>query len=92
MKLDVNLEVLNSSIFGSEKSNGKPPSKDEAYPFVSVYNQEIVRKTCQLMIDPVNDLITGKKLIIVPDVSLFFAPFSSFIDEHGCYLSHSYSI
>ena len=123
MKLDVSLEVLNSSIFGllgkfdvslgrnssffnlevpfatnennifhSDKSNGKPPLKDEADPFVSVDNQEILRKLCQLMIDPVNDLIVSKKLIIVPDVSLFFAPFSSFIDKHGCYLSHSYSI
>ena len=123
MKLDVSLEVLNSSIFGllgkfdvslgrncsffnlevpfasnennilhSEKSNGKPPSKDAADPYVSVDNQEILRKMCQLMIDPVNDLIADRKLIIVPDKSLFFAPFSSFIDEHGCYLSHSYSI
>ena len=123
MKLDVSLEVVNSSIFGllenfdvsvgrncsffnlevhlssnennifhSEKSNRKPPSKDAANPLVSVDNQEILRKICQLMIDPVNDLIAGEKLIIVPDKLLFFAPFSSLIDEHGCYLSHSYSI
>ena len=122
-KLDVSLEVLNSSIFGllrkfdvsvgrdcsffnlempfasdknsishSEKSNRKPLSKDAADPFTSVDNQEILRKTCQFVIDPVNDLIAGEKLIIVPDKSLFFAPFSSLIDEHGCYLSHSYSI
>ena len=122
-KLDVSLEVVNSSIFGllekfdvsvgrdcsffnlevhlssnennifhSEKSNRKPLSKDAANPLVSVDNQEILRKICQLMIDPVNDLIAGEKLIIVPDQSLFFAPFSSLIDEHGCYLSHSYSI
>ena len=122
-KLDVSLEVLNSSIFyllgkfcvsvgrdcsffnfevpfarnannifHSEKSDRKPPSKDVTDPFVSVDGQEILRKTCQLMIAPVNDLIAGKKLIIVPDKSLFFVPFSSLIDEHGCYLSHSYSI
>ena len=123
MKLDVSLEVVNSSIFGllekfdvsvgrgcsffnlevhlssnennifcSEKSNRKPLSKHAANPLVSVDNQEILRKICQLMIDPVNDLIAGEKLIIVPDQSLFFAPFSSLIDERGCYLSHSYSI
>ena len=81
-----------NNIFHSEMSNRKPPSKDATYPFVSVDNKEILRKTCQLMIDPVNDLIAGKKLIIVPDKSLFFAPFSSLIDEHGCYLSRGYSI
>ena len=122
MKLDVSLEVVNSSIFGllekfdvsvgrdcsffnlevhlssnenifhSKKSNRKPLSKHAPNPLVSVDNQEILRKICQLMIDPVNDLIAGEKLIIVPEQSLFFAPFSSLIDEHGCYLSHSYSI
>ena len=80
-----------NNIFHSEKSNRKPPSKSAADSFVSV-DREILRKMCQLMIDPVNDLIASKKLIIVPDKSLFFAPFSSLIDEHGCYLSHSYSV
>ena len=63
-----------------------------ADPFVSVDDQEILRKTYQLMIAPVNDFIAGKKLIIVPDKSLFFVPFSSLIDEDGRYLSHSYSV
>ena len=89
-----NLEVPSNenNIFHSEKANRKPPSKDTADSFVCVDNQEILRKTCRLMIDPVSDLIAGNMLIIVPDKSLFFAPFSSLIDEDGCYLSHSYSI
>ena len=89
-----NLEVPSNenNIFHSEKSNRKPLSKAAADPFASVDSQEILRKTCQLMIDPVNDLIAGNMLIIVPDQSLFFAPFSSLIDEDGCSLTHSYSI
>ena len=90
--LEVPLASNKNNIFHSEKSNRKPLSKHAADFFVSVDNQKILRKTCQLMIDPVNDLIAGKKLIIVPDKSLFFAPFFSLIDEHGCYLSHSYSV
>ena len=90
--LEVPFASNENNIFHSERSNRKPPSKDAADPFVSVDNREILRKTCQLMIDPVNDLIASKKLIFVPDKSLFFAPFSSLIDENGCYLSHSYSV
>ena len=44
------------------------------------------------LITPVKSLINGKKLIIVPDGCLFFAPFSSFIDENGCLLSEEYQI
>ena len=44
------------------------------------------------LITPVKSLIIGKKLIIVPDGCLFFAPFSSFIDENGCLLSEEYQI
>ena len=91
-----NLDVLfagnQNNISCSEKSSNKPLSKDAADPFVNLDNHKILRKMYQLVIDPVNDLIASKKLIIAPDMSLFFAPFSSLIDEHGCYLSHSYSV
>ena len=90
--LEAPLASNENNIFHSEKSNRKPLSKHARDSFVSVDNQEILRKTYQLMIDPVKDLIAGEKLIIVPDKSLFFAPFSSLIDENCCYLSHSYSI
>lgn len=44
------------------------------------------------LITPVKSLIIGKKLIIVPDGCLFFAPFSSFLAENGCPLSEEYQI
>ena len=44
------------------------------------------------LIDPVKGFIKGTKLIIVPQRCLFFAPFSSFIDENGCLLSEKYQI
>ena len=44
------------------------------------------------LIKPVKSFIKGTKLIIVPQRSLFFAPFSSFIDENGCVLSEKYQI
>ena len=55
-------------------------------------DHEMLKLVFKLMISPIKDLIVGNKLIIVPDGPLFFAPFSSSIDEHGCYLSESYSI
>ena len=44
------------------------------------------------LINPVKSFIKGTKLIIVPQRCLFFAPFSSFIDENGCLLSEKYQI
>ena len=44
------------------------------------------------LISPVKSFIKGAKLIIVPQRCLFFAPFSSFIDENGCVLSEKYQI
>ena len=90
--LDVPFASNENNSFHSEKSNKELSSKDATDPFVNLNNHEMLRKMYQLMIDPVNDLIAGKKLIIVPDKSLFFAPYSSLIDEHDCYLSHSYSV
>ena len=55
-------------------------------------SDEILQGIFQFIIHPLKDLIDCKKLIIVPDGPLFFAPFSSLIDEHGCYLSENYSI
>ena len=44
------------------------------------------------LISPVKKFIKGTKLIIAPQRCLFFAPFSSFIDENGCVLSEKYQI
>ncbi len=54
-------------------------------------NREILQQLFMLLFYPVKDYVQGNKLIIVPDEHLFFAPFSSLVDENGCYLSHSYS-
>ena len=58
----------------------------------SLSDQNILQQLFQHLISPVKDLIDGNRLIIVPDGPLFFLPFSSLIDEHGCYLSERYSI
>ena len=54
-------------------------------------NREILQQLFMLLFYPVKDYVQGNKLIIVPDQHLFFAPFSSLVNENGCYLSHSYS-
>ena len=73
----------------------RPPSKP-AVKKSSKYNsrrvQAILEKLFQLVINPVRNLLKGNKLIVVPDNQLFFAPFSSFIDENGRFLCSKYSI
>ena len=46
----------------------------------------------RILIAPVKSLIKGTKLIIVPQRCLFFAPFSSLIDDNRCLLSEEYQI
>ena len=87
INLDVSLDCDEDIIFDSEKSSRKPTDR-----FVNLTAHEILKNTFQFMIHPVKDLFIGNKLIIVPDKSLFFVPFSSLIDQHGCYLSQSCSI
>ena len=73
-------------------SNEEFTSKHSVHSNKSLDDREILQHLFQLIVDPVKDLITGNHLIIVPHISLFFVPFSSLIDEHGRYLSESYSI
>ena len=87
INLDISLDCSEDIIFHSEKSSRKPTDR-----FVNLTAHEILKKIFQFMIDPVKDLFIGNKLIIVPDKSLFFLPFSSLIDQHGCYLSQNHSI
>ena len=58
----------------------------------SVPVQDILGKLFQLLIDPVKDFLKGNKLIVVPDQQLFFAPFSSLVNENGHFLTYKYSI
>ena len=74
------------------KGNGLE-SLHEKNPCVAHSKQEtILKELFHLVIQPIRDVVKGKKLIVVPDKQLFFVPFSSLIDENDCYLSQSYSI
>ena len=53
---------------------------------------EILKHLFQLLIDPVKNSLKGNKLIVVPDKQLFFAPFSSLVDENDRFLTSEYSI
>ena len=53
---------------------------------------EILKDLFQLLIDLVKDSLKGNKLIVVPDKQLFFAPFSSLVDENDRFLTSEYSI
>ena len=53
---------------------------------------EILKHLFLLLIDPVKDSLKGNKLIVVPDRLLFFAPFSSLVDENDRFLTSNYSI
>ena len=53
---------------------------------------EILKHLFQLLIDPVKDSLKGNKIIVVPDKQLFFAPFSSLVDENDRFLTSDYSI
>ena len=76
-------------------SGRKPQPKSavgKSWAYGSCRVQAILEKLFQLVINPVKNFLKGNKLIVVPDNQLFFAPFSSFIDENGCFLSSKYSI
>ena len=73
----------------------RPPSKPavkKSSKYDSCRVQAILEKLFQLVINPVKNFLKGNKLIVVPDNQLFFAPFSSFIDENGRFLCSKYSI
>ena len=67
-------------------------SKDLAANLINLSDKKILEKLFQELIGSVLGFCKGKKLIVVPDQSLFFAPFSALIDENSRYLSESYSI
>ena len=75
----------------AEIQNEKSSSKHTQVSKI-LSDHKMLQDIFRLIIDQLKDLIDGNKLIIVPDGPLFFAPFSSLIDEHGCYLSESHSI
>ena len=89
------LDVSSNNDENIKLPSGLPNEKTSSEPArVSkiLGDEEILQLIFEYIIHPLKDLIDGNKLIIVPDGPLFFAPFSSLIDEHGCYLSENYSI
>ena len=76
-------------------SDRKPQPKSavgKSSEYGSCRVQAILEKLFQFVINPVRNFFKGNKLIVVPDNQLFFAPFSSFIDENGRFLCSKYSI
>ena len=76
-------------------SSRKPQPKSavgKSWEYGSCRVEAILEKLFELVINPVKNFLKGNKLIVVPDNQLFFAPFSSFVDENGCFLSSKYSI
>ena len=87
------LDVSSNNDENIKLPSGLPNEKTSEPARVSkiLGDEEILQLIFEHIIHPLKDLIDGNKLII-PDGPLFFAPFSSLIDEHGCYLSENYSI
>ena len=96
---DVNSRVEMASHEESDKevkvSETKPDYRSPAKRFDKTCDdlaKETRSSLYRALISPVKSFIKGTKLIIVPQRCLFFAPFSSFIDENGCVLSEKYQI
>ena len=54
--------------------------------------KEALKMLYDVVIRPVEDLLTGDEIIIVPDGPLCRAPFTAFIDSHDRYICESYRV
>ena len=54
--------------------------------------KEALKMLYDVVIKPVEDLLTGDEIIIVPDGPLCRAPFTAFIDSHDRYICESYRV
>ena len=50
------------------------------------------RQLYQILIKPVEDLIQGGKLLIIPDLLLYRLPFAALVDDRGSFLCQRFSI
>ena len=73
------------------KRDQRSPAKRADKPCYDLTKETRIR-LYRSLIYPVKSFIKGTKLIIVPQRCLFFAPFSSFVDENDCVLSEKYQI
>ena len=71
---------------------GSLSRKPQHESVVKKNSKKISKELFQLLIDPVKNSLKGNKLIVVPDRLLFFASFSSFVDENDRFLTSKYSI
>ena len=85
--------VSDVSTFSLISRKPQPKSAFAKVPNVgSLSAKEILRKLFHLLIGPIKDFLKGNKLIVVPDQHLFFAPFSSLVDEDDRFLTSNFSI
>ena len=90
---NVPLENTNNSLnWPSGKIGRKPGAVEKNSNFGISAARKILKDLFELLVDPVKDSLRGNKLIVVPDKQLFFAPFSSLVDENDRFLTSKYSI
>ena len=73
----------------SEVPSRNPPDAAKQHPTTS---QALHHEAYQALIAPVEDLLRGSKMDVVPAHSLFLLPFSALVDNDGRYLCDRYSI
>ena len=86
---DVSVENIYNPVILSRKPQPKSTIEKKSNFGSSL---EILKHLFQLLIDPVKNSLKGNKLIVVPDTLLFFAPFSSLVEENDRFLTSNYSI
>lgn len=77
------------------KQTKSPPdekrfNKTQSYPLES--QDYLLKRLYDLFIAPVEDLITGNEIVIVPEGPLCYAPFAAFMDSNSKFLSDSFRI
>ena len=65
-------------------------NKTQSYPLESQH--DLLKRLYDLFIAPVEDLITGNEIVIVPEGPLCYAPFAAFMDSNSKFLSDSFRI
>ena len=89
--VDFQYENVKASKVSETKRDYRSPAT-RAHKSCDDFAKKARSRLYRSLINPVKSFIKGTKLIIVPQRCLFFAPFSSFIDENGCLLSEKYQI
>ncbi len=95
-KLDLAASSNNNSIVSPLEIPNKKVQPENAVENSANYGslsiQYILEELFQILLKNCSKFVKGKKLIIVPDMHLFFVPFSALVDENGRYFCDTYSI